>query len=119
MLKQQTVPTSLGQLTVSSLTLGELRQLLGGGECQRGIDRDRSPTSRRCCPLARTCRLKGRRQRLRDIGAGFGTKDRLAGIKGALTFRDEADVCSSQQYRRAANGRGLDHCVSLLACRQD
>jgi hypothetical protein len=27
MLKQQTVPTSLGQLTVSSLTLGELRQL--------------------------------------------------------------------------------------------
>jgi hypothetical protein len=27
MLKQQTIPTSLGQLTVSSLTLGELRQL--------------------------------------------------------------------------------------------
>jgi hypothetical protein len=27
MLKQQIVPTSLGQLTVSSLTLGELRQL--------------------------------------------------------------------------------------------
>ena len=27
MLKQQTVPTSVGQLTVSSLTLGELRQL--------------------------------------------------------------------------------------------
>ncbi len=27
MLKQQVVPTSLGQLTVSSLTLGELRQL--------------------------------------------------------------------------------------------
>jgi hypothetical protein len=27
MLKQQTVPTSLGPLTVSSLTLGELRQL--------------------------------------------------------------------------------------------
>jgi hypothetical protein len=27
MLKQQTVPTSMGQLTVSSLTLGELRQL--------------------------------------------------------------------------------------------
>lgn len=27
MLKQQTVATSLGQLTVSSLTLGELRQL--------------------------------------------------------------------------------------------
>lgn len=27
MLKQQTVSTSLGQLTVSSLTLGELRQL--------------------------------------------------------------------------------------------
>jgi hypothetical protein len=27
MLKQQTVPTALGQLTVSSLTLGELRQL--------------------------------------------------------------------------------------------
>lgn len=27
MLKQQTVPTSLGQLTVSSLTLGELRQM--------------------------------------------------------------------------------------------
>ena len=27
MLKQLTVPTSLGQLTVSSLTLGELRQL--------------------------------------------------------------------------------------------
>jgi len=27
MLKQRTVPTSLGQLTVSSLTLGELRQL--------------------------------------------------------------------------------------------
>lgn len=27
MLKQQTVPTSIGQLTVSSLTLGELRQL--------------------------------------------------------------------------------------------
>ena len=27
MLKQQAVPTSLGQLTVSSLTLGELRQL--------------------------------------------------------------------------------------------
>ena len=27
MLKQQTVPTSLGQLTVSSLTLGELREL--------------------------------------------------------------------------------------------
>ena len=27
MLKQQTVPTSLGQITVSSLTLGELRQL--------------------------------------------------------------------------------------------
>jgi hypothetical protein len=27
MLKQQRVPTSLGQLTVSSLTLGELRQL--------------------------------------------------------------------------------------------
>ena len=27
MLKQQTVPTSLGQLTASSLTLGELRQL--------------------------------------------------------------------------------------------
>jgi hypothetical protein len=27
MLKQQTVPTSLGQLTVSSLTLGELRLL--------------------------------------------------------------------------------------------
>ncbi|HYL92764.1 MAG TPA: hypothetical protein VEW69_06365 [Alphaproteobacteria bacterium] len=27
MLKQQTVTTSLGQLTVSSLTLGELRQL--------------------------------------------------------------------------------------------
>jgi hypothetical protein len=27
MLKQQTVPTSLGQLTFSSLTLGELRQL--------------------------------------------------------------------------------------------
>jgi hypothetical protein len=27
MLKQQNVPTSLGQLTVSSLTLGELRQL--------------------------------------------------------------------------------------------
>jgi hypothetical protein len=27
MLKQQTVPTSLGQLTISSLTLGELRQL--------------------------------------------------------------------------------------------
>ena len=27
MLKQQTVPTSLGQLTVSSLTLGELRHL--------------------------------------------------------------------------------------------
>jgi hypothetical protein len=27
MLKQQTVPTSLGQLTVSSLMLGELRQL--------------------------------------------------------------------------------------------
>ena len=27
MLKQQTVPTSLGELTVSSLTLGELRQL--------------------------------------------------------------------------------------------
>jgi hypothetical protein len=29
MLKQQTVPTSLGQITVSSLTLGELRQLDG------------------------------------------------------------------------------------------
>jgi len=27
MLKQQTIPTALGQLTVSSLTLGELRQL--------------------------------------------------------------------------------------------
>jgi hypothetical protein len=27
MLKQQTVPTALGQLTVSSLTLGELRQM--------------------------------------------------------------------------------------------
>jgi hypothetical protein len=27
MLKQQIIPTSLGQLTVSSLTLGELRQL--------------------------------------------------------------------------------------------
>ncbi len=27
MLKQQTIPTSLGPLTVSSLTLGELRQL--------------------------------------------------------------------------------------------
>ena len=27
MLKQQAVPTSLGQLTVTSLTLGELRQL--------------------------------------------------------------------------------------------
>jgi len=27
MLKQQTVPTSMGQITVSSLTLGELRQL--------------------------------------------------------------------------------------------
>ena len=27
MLKQQTVPTSLGQITVSSLTLGELRRL--------------------------------------------------------------------------------------------
>jgi hypothetical protein len=27
MLKQQVVPTTLGQLTVSSLTLGELRQL--------------------------------------------------------------------------------------------
>ena len=27
MLKQQTIPTSLGQLTVSALTLGELRQL--------------------------------------------------------------------------------------------
>lgn len=26
-LKQQTIPTALGQLTVSSLTLGELRQL--------------------------------------------------------------------------------------------
>lgn len=27
MLKQQTIPTSLGNLTVSSLTLGELRQM--------------------------------------------------------------------------------------------
>ena len=27
MLKQQTVPTAMGQLTVSSLTLGELRQI--------------------------------------------------------------------------------------------
>jgi len=38
MLKQQTIPTSLGQLTVSSLTLGELRQLdsLFPGEVFRG-----------------------------------------------------------------------------------